>query len=296
MSARATVIIPTFSQARFARWAIKSVQQQTVKDIEICVICDGSSQKMVSFFEDMVKEDPRIRVFAYSKSIRTGEPYRDEVIKKMTGEIVCYCCHDDLWFPNHIEVMEKALKKCDFTHTYHAIVNNQEKIKRPQDVLLGVHFADLSKRKTVNSMLYGTNYFGLTYAAHTRSAYGKLKEGWVTTPDKNIPTDLFMWKKFLSSSEIVCGTTKQTTALTFPVPLRKELSEKERDNELASYFGKMSDAAFEKQINRLSQRKIRLRLCKDAIKRVPFILRIWQALKIKKAGEASGEAKRKKQQ
>ena len=132
MSARATIIIPTFAQARFARWAVKSVQQQTVREIEICIICDGSPPEMVSFFEDMAKEDSRICVFAYSKSPRTGEPYRDEVIRKMTGKIVCYCCHDDLWFPDHIETMEKALQKFDFTHTYHAIVNNPKMIKRSQ--------------------------------------------------------------------------------------------------------------------------------------------------------------------
>jgi len=202
----------------------------------------------------------------------------------MTGEIVCYCCHDDLWFPGHIEVMEKALRKCDFTHTYHAIVNNPKMIKRPQDVLLGVHFADLSKRKTVNSMLGGTNYFGLTYAAHTRNAYGRLKEGWVTTPDKNIPTDLYMWKKFLSSSEIVCGTTKQITALTFPLPFRKELNERERTDELKNYYKKMNDAAFEKQINRCAFNRISMmyRDFKTVLSRVPFIMRIWQACKSKR--------------
>ena len=81
MEARATVIIPTYGNASFARWAIKSVQQQTVKDIEICIICDGSPENMVSFFKAMSKEDSRLKVYEYPKSPRTGEPYRDIVIK-----------------------------------------------------------------------------------------------------------------------------------------------------------------------------------------------------------------------
>ena len=65
--ARATVIIPTFGNAKFARWAVKSVQRQTVTDIEICIICDGSPENMVSFFNNMRKEDPRIKVFVFPK-------------------------------------------------------------------------------------------------------------------------------------------------------------------------------------------------------------------------------------
>ena len=56
MKTRATVIIPTFGNAKFARWAIKSVQNQTVKDIEICIICDGSPDNMVLFLETWNKK------------------------------------------------------------------------------------------------------------------------------------------------------------------------------------------------------------------------------------------------
>jgi|SRR5271157_1749191 len=105
--ARATVIIPTFGNAKFARWAVKSVQRQTVTDIEICIICDGSPENMVSFLNNMRKEDPRIKVFVFPKSPRTGEPYRDIVIKQTTGKIICYCSHDDLWLPDHVRTMEK---------------------------------------------------------------------------------------------------------------------------------------------------------------------------------------------
>jgi glycosyltransferase involved in cell wall biosynthesis len=58
--ARATVIIPTFGNARFARWAVKSVQNQNVNDIEICIICDGSPDAMVAVFEVMVRDDTRL--------------------------------------------------------------------------------------------------------------------------------------------------------------------------------------------------------------------------------------------
>ena len=143
MKVRATVIIPTFGNAKFARWAIKSVQQQTVKDIEICIICDGSPKNMISFFKDMAKEDARLKVFVFPKSPRTGEPYRDTVIKQTTGNIICYCGHDDLWLPCHIEEMEKSLTQCCFTHSIHALVGVPEKIRNKDGLFDGLALINL---------------------------------------------------------------------------------------------------------------------------------------------------------
>jgi glycosyltransferase involved in cell wall biosynthesis len=249
--ARATVIIPTFGDARFARWAIKSVQQQTVNDIEICIICDGSPEYMVSFFNNMRKEDPRIKVFVFPKSPRTGEPYRDIVIKQTTGKIICYCSHDDLWFPNHVRTMEKALKNCPFTHSLHVFVNLPETIEIEEILLGGVYWININA-KIIKRMQGGENFFGLTFGAHTRKSYYELKEGWTTTPLKNCPTDLYMWCKFLAEFGELCKTTIKVTALNFRLLDRKDWSEQERDAELEQYFNKIAAAGFLLQLYRQS--------------------------------------------
>lgn len=251
MKARATVIIPTFGQAKFARWAIRSVQNQTIKDIEICIICDGSPENMISFFQNFADEDPRIRVFKYPKSPRTGEPYRDAVIKQTTGRIICYCSHDDLWLPNHLEVIEGTLKKSSFTHSIHVAINVPENIVDEDSLFAFIHWIDLQDPKIVDIMLNSENFFGLTYGAHTRKSYDSLEEGWVTTPYKDIPTDLYMWRKFLSSCKENCKTTMKITALNFPHPNRKNWSEQERDEELKLYFAKIQDRSFIKKLEEL---------------------------------------------
>jgi len=252
MQARATVIIPTYGNASFARWAIKSVQQQTVNEIEICIICDGSPEPMVSFFKTMAKEDSRVKVYTYPKSPRTGEPYRDIVIKETTGKIICYCGHDDLWLPFHIEAVEKTLRKHPFTHTNHAFVNIPEQIEDDRTLLGGVHWMDIRHPTIIKNMLAGTNYFGLTYGAHRRDSYFALKEGWTTTPQPDCATDLYMWCKFLSAYGNSCKTTSKVTALNFQKTLRKDWSEQARDDELRLYFEKIQDPAFLRKIEKLS--------------------------------------------
>jgi glycosyltransferase involved in cell wall biosynthesis len=240
--ARATVIIPTFGNARFARWAVKSVQNQNVNDIEICIICDGSPDAMVAFFQEMERDDPRISVFVFPKSPRTGEPYRDIVLSQTTGAIICYCSHDDLWLPDHVQVMEKSLRTCDFTHTLHAGVNPARSGADTSDWLGSVVAIDLNQ-EIINKMKGGENFFGLTFGAHTRDSYFRLPERWETTPD-DIPTDLYMWCKFFSNFPDRCRTAFRLTALCFPQIPRKEWSEHQRDEELSMYFKKIQTPGF----------------------------------------------------
>ena len=254
MEARATVIIPTFGNAEFARWAIKSVQQQTVKDIEICIICDGSPKHMISFFQDMAQEDARLKVFVFPKSPRTGEPYRDIVIKQTMGAIICYCGHDDLWLPYHIEEMEKSLIRFSFTHSIHALVSVPENIKGNGGFSGGLALISLHGDDVIARMRWGQNYVGLTFGAHTRKSYYELEERWVTTPQKDIPTDFYMWRKFLTAYRNRCKTTIRVTALNFQQTIRKGWSEQERDSELKQYFEKIQDPAFLREIDKLCSR------------------------------------------
>ncbi|MHB8085182.1 MAG: glycosyltransferase family A protein [Dehalococcoidia bacterium] len=274
MKKRATVIIPTFGNAKFARWAIKSVQEQTVKNIEICIICDGSPEGMVSLFRSMEQDDPRIRVFSFPKSPRTGEPYRDIVIRQTCGRIICYCGHDDLWLPDHIEVVEKTLKKCCFTHTIHAYINVPEAVKDKTSLFGGIYGISLNP-EIIQKMQQGENFFGLTFGSHTRKSYFRLKEGWVTTPQPEIPTDLYMWCKFLTALGKDCKSTMKITALNFRQPDRKDWSEQQRDEELGIYFEKIHDPAF---LTNLHEQALEIcPMLKDKPKRFIDNLKSWAA-------------------
>lgn len=258
MGARATAIIPTFGEASFARWAIASVQRQTVQDLEICVVCDGSPDETVGLFERMKEEDPRIKVVRFPKSPRTGEPHRDTVIRQTTGRVVCYCSHDDLWLPHHVETVERSLATAAFTHTIHTIVNTPEQIRDASALLGDALWVDLLDERVVLNMRGGTNFLGLTFGAHTREAYFELGERWVTTPRADLPTDLYMWGKFLAAHGGRCRTAPKITALNFRKIDRLSWTEQERDRELEDFYRKLADPTFLRRIER-SARALRPR-------------------------------------
>lgn len=241
MNARATVIIPTYGDARFIIWPLKSVQQQTVKEIEICIICDGSPPDMVDYLREISKDDPRISIYIYPKSPRHGEIYRDEIIKKTSGEIICYCSHDDLWLPNHIETVEKELKNACFTNTIHAAVMGDQ-IKEGTEPFW-FSWRDISDAKEQKVLLDGQSFISLTFGAHTRKAYLELEEGWTTTPI-NKYTDWYMWRKFVSSYPCKCTTAPVITSLNLRKSTRTNYNEQQRSDELEFFFNRIKDKDF----------------------------------------------------
>lgn len=251
---RATVVIPTFGPAPFLRHAIASAQAQTIRELEICVILDGSPQEMDAMVEDLAAKDRRIRPFHFSKASRTGEIHRAEVIPLTSGRIICYLSHDDVWFPNHVEVVERELAGVGFTHTLHAVAGLGEAFGEIIEVLWG----DLSVPEIRQRMLHleqPINYFGLSCGAHTREAYLALPEGWSVTPQW-LPTDLGMWRKFLSSANIRSSSIQAVTSLHFPAPLWTSTHSADAFSlELERYQQRLKDSGF---VSSLQQQVFRL--------------------------------------
>ncbi len=251
MAARATVIIPTFSEAPFIGWALASARAQTVHDLEICVICDGSPPHMVELIEHLAREDRRIRFFVFPKGERHGEAYRHQVILgETTGEIICYLSHDDLYLPWHVESLEHALKSADFTHSIAVSVSSGDCTERRIEIQ-HVALTDLDERSFREAMLDWPGHrwgFGLVYGAHTRNAYLRLPEGWTAAP-ADIPTDMSMWQKFLRDPSCRLKSQMEVTALHFDrSALRTNWSPQEREAELAWWFPRTQAPGFRQEI------------------------------------------------
>ena len=108
---KVSVIIPTYNRFVYLLNAIKSVQKQTYKHIEIIVVNDCSSQKEYYQYNwDGIKivhlKDNSKKIFGYACAAYV----RNEGIKISTGEYIAFCDDDDIWFPNKIELQINAMK------------------------------------------------------------------------------------------------------------------------------------------------------------------------------------------
>ena len=228
----ATVIISTFGRADFIVWPLKSAQRQTVEDIEILVVGDGSSAETAELVREEAGKDPRIRFFDNPKGERNGERHRHQAVLQSRGKIICYLGHDDLWFPGHVEAMLPAPQRSRLRAIALHLYNRRRRHPRSSPAHLGSflplpHVGDRWNR------------FGPTSAAHTRDIYFDLPHGWRPAPE-SIWSDLFMWRQFINHPGCRFAGLPLTTSISFPRSLRREYSVEQREAELADWFPRLS--------------------------------------------------------
>lgn len=102
-----SVIIPAYNAEKTILETIQSIQVQTLSDLEIIVINDGSTDETVALVEAIA--DPRIRIISYENG---GLPTaRNRGIRNATGEFLSFIDADDLWTPDKLELQVEALRQ-----------------------------------------------------------------------------------------------------------------------------------------------------------------------------------------
>jgi len=94
-----TTIIPTYNFGKYVVQAIKSVQNQTVGNLEIIIIDDGSTDDTESRIEEIV--DQRIIKIKIEHSGVSAA--RNVGLNNARGVYVGFLDADDLWAPNKLE-------------------------------------------------------------------------------------------------------------------------------------------------------------------------------------------------
>jgi GalNAc5-diNAcBac-PP-undecaprenol beta-1,3-glucosyltransferase len=213
---RASVLLPTHEHAITLPFAVASVQAQGIDDIEILIVGDGVNDTLRATAKRLAADDPRIKFFDFPKGPRHGELHRDVVLRQARGRIVCYQCDDDLWMPGHLEDVEQALESADLVGSMATNVSTEG--------WLWACFFDPERAEFREPWLAGEKNglgpwanegFGLECGAHRLDAYLRLPEGWTTTPP-GIPTDQFMWMKFVRQPWCKVKTLPWPTTLRFP--------------------------------------------------------------------------------
>jgi len=95
-----SVIIPTWNRADKIGKAVKSALNQTIRDLEILVCDDGSTDNTFEVISSF--HDPRVRWIIGERGGRPAIP-RNRGLKACQGEWVAFLDSDDEWLPGKIE-------------------------------------------------------------------------------------------------------------------------------------------------------------------------------------------------
>ena len=127
-----SVVIPTYNRFNYLLNTIKSIKNQTYRNLEILVVNDCSTQSQYYNF-DWGKLDIKIihlkentkKIFGYACAAYV----RNEGIKQSSGKYIAFCDDDDVWFPEKIEKQITAMKEtsCKMSSTEGFIGNGMYK-------------------------------------------------------------------------------------------------------------------------------------------------------------------------
>jgi glycosyltransferase involved in cell wall biosynthesis len=203
---KAHVIIPTHSAHDTLALTALSAVNQTLAPHRITIIGDGATPEVREVAEELSRKHDGIEFLDKPKLKNRGEKYRDEVIKSSDADFISYLCDDDIYMPNHLQVMAKHLKEFDFVHPRPTFVN-------PDGTFFFLPSGIESQRiRDWHTLEPPRNTISLTGASHTIESYLSLDIGWDAGPPE-IWTDLFMWAKFFANPDVTTFTSPFTTTI-----------------------------------------------------------------------------------
>lgn len=120
-----SVIVPTFNRAGLLCETIESILNQTISEIELIVVDDGSTDNTESAVKRYL--DGRIKYYNFGK-LGDIAKLRNIGLSKVTGSYVAFCDDDDLWYPDKLETQLESLKDYHFVCSNADLIDNRSQL------------------------------------------------------------------------------------------------------------------------------------------------------------------------
>ena len=131
-----SVVMPAYNAEKYIADAIRSVLRQTLTDLELIVIDDGSVDKTAQIVREMAGIDERIRFCPNEKNMGTARS-RNRGMDLSRGEYVAFLDSDDNWHPRKLEKQMQMMEntRAELVYCSYAIVDG-DGAKRCRDFLV----------------------------------------------------------------------------------------------------------------------------------------------------------------
>lgn len=144
---KVSVIVPIYNVEKYLDKCLSSLVNQTLDDIEILAINDGSPDKSQDIVDRYVQQYPD-KVKSFIKTNGGIASVRNFGIEHATGEYIGYLDGDDYAELNMFEILYETAKKensdivvCDFYFTYddHEKIHHEESYNSSKEMMVKLH-------------------------------------------------------------------------------------------------------------------------------------------------------------
>ncbi len=122
---KVSVILPIHNSVPYLQFSLQSLQKQTLQDIEIICVENGSEDDSYQILKKEAQKDSRIKVFDIGKSTIGGA--RAFGLTKAKGEYIALIDHDDEYEENALEVLYNSVNGKDVAIGNFYIERNKHK-------------------------------------------------------------------------------------------------------------------------------------------------------------------------
>jgi glycosyltransferase involved in cell wall biosynthesis len=198
---RVSAVIATYNTARYVGEAVESVLQQSMDDLELVVVDDGSTDDTPAVISKF-KSDPRLR---YVRQDNGGQASaKNRGIAESSAPLIGFCDADDAWHPRKLELQLPAFDRPEVGVVYS---NAQRFVETPD----GRRFVPrrIVPRETgkVTEALFVYNFVPFGTAMFRRSLvdrWGAFNESYRMGIDWDLWLRLSLHCEFAYVDEVVC--------------------------------------------------------------------------------------------
>ncbi|MCS5722017.1 glycosyltransferase [Herbiconiux sp. CPCC 203407] len=201
---RWSILLPTYNGRPTLEAAVESVLAQTEADFELLIVGDGCTDDTAAYVTGLT--DARVRWFDLPKGPGFGYTNRNVALRESQGEHIAYMAHDDLWAPDHLELLGAAF---DATGADFAVTRPQWLSPSGALAPLPVDLVDPVRLAEFRSDF---NEVPAVCVAFTRSALEAA--GW-WPEDVESAGDWELWKRILAVSDHEPAVVPQATTIHF---------------------------------------------------------------------------------
>lgn len=103
-----SIAMATYNGEKYIRDQVDSILNQTFQDFEVIICDDCSTDDTFSILEMYANKDSRITIFKNRRNLGFKQNF-EIVIKKCKGEFIALSDQDDIWLPQHLEILIEAM-------------------------------------------------------------------------------------------------------------------------------------------------------------------------------------------
>lgn len=107
---RVSVIVPVYNTEKYLEQCLNSILDQTLREIEVICVDDGSSDQSVEMIQKLAGEDERLHLLTQKNS--GGGAARNLGMSRARGKYLMFLDSDDFFHP---QLLEKMMQRCEET-------------------------------------------------------------------------------------------------------------------------------------------------------------------------------------